>query len=694
MTTASEHSNFSSSEPGSIMLGAIIGLIGGALIGLVESLKTLLTVFNAVLPASANSVDVLALLAGLFFLTTLYALAGAAGLGVLGLLLAFWQKFRRTAISTGRQVVIFSTTLVFVYTLFLTLDRLGIQELRSAGRGTALTWGLTLLGYSLFAAAIAWCVFSMAVDGWQQGRIPWLRRWRWSAARNLAVGLLIILALLPLTFFAFRQLNGSNPVGERSVRAASAASAERPNIIYITIDALRADHLGTYGYENAKTPNIDAFAAEGAVFEQANSQAPWTFPSFASQFTSLYPSDLNLSTDNRHISLMYSRFLDPSHVTMAEAIQAAGYRTQAIVTNPWLRPEFGFAQGFEGFTQVDDARMFHFSKMSDMSLVTVARQMPALYSLIRNAYTAITGNPGEPLVWDVRADRVTEEAVSWLRTNQDAPFFLWIHYVDPHYPFDPPPDFRPTVDNVTAERLAYLSSYNEEDVYTGRARLRPEDKAAIIELYDGEIAYTDLYMGKLFDEIDAMGLRDNSLVILSSDHGDEFWEHGGYQHGQSLYDELIRIPLIMRGPGIQPGSRLAADVQHIDLLPTLVAVAGGTIPKEVKGRSLLPVLQATSGSEEVYNFAEALFLTEEKKTVRGQGYKLIYAPYSQQVELYDLRNDPGEQQNLADSDPAQAERLERELQTWLESTGSALGDPQPASSGGTDPSMLQELIED
>ncbi len=684
--------------PNPIVIGAIVGLCGGALIGLAESLQILLTTFNAVLPASPPPLDVMALIAGLLFLSALYAVGGALGLAALGGVLTLWQMIRRVTLAPPRVVAWLSTALVFAYTLFSSLDRLGIQELRSVG-ASGITWALVPLGQALFVGLAAWFISNLVAEGWQQGRWRWLRPLRWTTARNLAGSLLAILVIVPLAFAGLRWLNPSQSFGQDVVRAAGVtASADQPNIIFVTIDALRADHLGAYGYEKAQTPNIDAFAAEGVLFEQMNSQAPWTFPSFASMFTSMYPSDLNLSVDNKHISLMYSRFVDDKYTTMAEALREAGYRTQAIATNPWLRPEFGFAQGFDGFMQVDDARLFHFSKLGEMSLLATARQVPSLYQVIRNVYTWITGNPGEPLVWDIRADRVTAEATTWLHNNQTAPFFLWIHYIDPHYPFDPPADYRPTVDNVTAERLNYLSSYNEEDVYTGRARLRPADKAAIIELYDGEIAYTDVYIGQLLDEIDALGLKDNTVVILSADHGDEFWEHDGYQHGQSLYDELIGVPLIMRGPGIsdQPGRRITDDVQHVDLLPTLVDLAGGQIPDGVRGRSLVPLLAEDEPADEVtYNYAEALFLTEERKAIRGGGFKLIYAPFSDQYELYDLSRDPDEQQNLADAKPEQVEKLDTLLKAWMTTTGAAQTEnTQSNSTGGVDPSTQYDLFEE
>jgi arylsulfatase A-like enzyme len=477
---------------------------------------------------------------------------------------------------------------------------------------------------------------------------------------------------------------------------AATEGAEHLNVILITIDCLRADHIGAYGYDRGNTPNMDALATQGLVFEQATAQTPWTLPSFASLFTSMYPTELNLGVGNRHIGEMQGQRVDDVRVTLAEVLQTAGYRTQAIVTNPWLTAQYGFAQGFDGFLSVDRPRPHHLENMDSISVVKIARQISPVYQRLERLYAQITGDPGQPLLWDVRADRVTAEATAWLRANRHEPFFLWVHYIDPHYPFNPPEGYRPTVDGVAPERMAYLSSYNEEEVYTGRARLRPQDKAAMVALYDGEIAYNDHHVGQLLAEVDALGYRDNSLVMLTADHGDEFWEHGGYQHGHSLYDELIHVPLIVRGPGLFARPRRIADsVQHLDIMPTLLDLVGGTTPMEAQGQSLLPLLRDESPVPTVsrYTFAEALFLSEERKAIRGEGLKLIYLPFSEDFELYDLVRDPGEQHNLSTSDPDTVERLFGVLKQWLlqaRERGAVL--PRSNNQVPVDPKAVERLL--
>ena len=451
----------------------------------------------------------------------------------------------------------------------------------------------------------------------------------------------------------------------RSEQPRPLADADHPNIILLTVDALRADHLSCYGYPKKTSPHIDRLAAEGVQFLNAVSTAPWTFPAFSAIHTSMYPSELGISAFNVPLPQIYQQRLDPMRTTIAEALQAQGYRTQAIVTNPWLFPEFGFSQGFDGYTVVDRQRAHDYDAVFGETIVgRLAGRAPGVEAPLRGLYEALMGPAGQP-VWDVRADRVTGHVLDWLNVHHQERFFLWVHYIDPHYPFSPPAAFRPAVPGVSEERLDYLASYNEEDVYTGRARLRPADREALVALYDGEIQYVDQHVGQVLAGVDALGLRDNTLFVLSADHGDEFWEHGGYQHGHSLYDELVHVPLIARGPrGFSAPQQIDAVARHVDIAPTLAEVGGAAFHSDAHGVSLLRLLD---GSDDVPRvaFSEGLFLTAEKKAIRDGDSKLIYDPYSGASELYDLRADPRELDNLAARDLAVANDLKQQLSAWF-----------------------------
>jgi arylsulfatase A-like enzyme len=363
--------------------------------------------------------------------------------------------------------------------------------------------------------------------------------------------------------------------------------------------------------------------------------------------------------------------------------------TQAVVTNPWLFPEFGFGQGFDGYQVVDRQRAHDYDAILKETLIgRFARRVGPVDTGLRTLYEALMGPAGQP-VWDVRADRVTDAALDWLEGHRDQRFFLWSHYIDPHYPFSPPADYRPAVANVTPERMEYLGSYNEEDIYTGRARLRPADREALIGLYDGEIRYVDQHVGRLLRQLDDWGLRDNTLVAFTADHGDEFWEHGGYQHGHSLYNEQVHVPLVLRGPGLTP-RKIGSVVRHVDLAPTLTEAAGSSFHADAHGLSLLALLNGPEARPRVA-FSEALFLTTEKKAIRNENHKLIHDPFSQADELFDLEADPGETQNVITQDTATAGALQQQLVEWQSANEAKFAQLPRSPENTSDQSLIEAL---
>ena len=467
------------------------------------------------------------------------------------------------------------------------------------------------------------------------------------------------------------------------------ADDEHPNILLLTIDALRADHLSSYGYSEPTSPNIDRLAAEGVQFKQAVSTAPWTFPAFAAIHTSMYPSDLGISVRNASLPQIYRQRLDPLRVTLAEKLRQQGYRTQAVVTNPWLIPEFGFAQGFDGYVVVDRQHAYDYDAILSETLVgQLADRVQPAEAGLRTLYEALMGPAGQP-VWDVRADRVTDAALDWLDAHSQERFFLWIHYIDPHYPFSPPAAYRPSTPDVSSERLDYLGSYNEDDIYTGRARLRPADREAISGMYDGEIRYVDEHVGRVLTRLDELGLRENTFLAFTADHGDEFWEHGGYQHGHSLYNELIHVPLVLRGPGLSP-QKVEAVVRHVDLAPTLTEAAGTPFHADARGASLLALLKG-GAQEDRSAFSEGLFLTSEKKAIRQGDRKLIHDRLAGVTEVYDLRADPLEQKNLAEDDSATVLALTQQLEEWQSANEAKFAALPRAAQDTNDPAVIDAL---
>jgi arylsulfatase A-like enzyme len=457
-------------------------------------------------------------------------------------------------------------------------------------------------------------------------------------------------------------LVGWGPVSVSPPPAASASP--HPNVLVILVDTLRADHLTPYGYRRDTSPEIKRWIADrGAVFEEAYSQAPWTLPSVVSLLTGRYPGEL-LGPDPTSYGI-------PDGVeSMAERMARLGYQTGGFIANPTLHAGAGFDGGFRTFYAP-----------------------PADIEWIRK-----------------HADSLNAHAVPWLRAHQERPFFAYVHYVDPHDPYENP--------DMPGGRSPYMPDYKGpvegtwvHGIYSGKLKLEhPEqDIPYIVSLYDTEIHYADRYIGQLLAALDPKVLA-NTIVILTADHGEELHDHGGWKHGQTLYDEQIHVPLIVRWDGhVTPGTRLSGTVQLVDVLPTILAAAGGTLDADLDGVDLLPALTGAQPLQRRPAFAQHLSAGPLRAASILDRHKLILfnrdEPWKpsdplqawlwevdrarlQPLELYDLTGDPKETRNLGDSDPTTlgtlAPVIHRQLDAelpglWL------LADGAPAGSrlGGT-----------
>ncbi len=321
-----------------------------------------------------------------------------------------------------------------------------------------------------------------------------------------------------------------------------AAKTGIDSLLLITIDTLRADHVGAYGGPVA-TPAIDRLASQGALVESAYTPTPSTGPAHASLLTGLYVWN--------HRAEYNAVLLDPRIHTTADAMKANGMKTAAFVSSYILHRRFGFHQGF-------DTYVFE---------------------------------PSESYVWRgknrkefwVRGEATTKAAKHWLTANFDQPFFLWVHYFDPHWPYQPPVGYAVSPhDNVTLEGKRVPKDQNVRD----RRHLRE-----LIRAYRGEVAYTDAQVGDLLERVKMLGLDERTAVVLTADHGEGLGDHGVMEHGLNLYEELLRVPLIVRAPGIPAGRRLVGPAQLEDLKPTMLALVGAEDGAPGDGDSLLPWLQ-------------------------------------------------------------------------------------------------------
>ena len=371
------------------------------------------------------------------------------------------------------------------------------------------------------------------------------------------------------------------------------------NILFITLDTLRADHLGCYGYDNVETPNIDRLAETGILFKNAVSQAPLTLPSHSSIFTGTYPSYHGVR-DNGGF------YLEAEQTTLAELLKERGWATSAFIGAFVLDSRWGLNQGFDFY--FDD---FDLSKYKVVSLDSVQRD----------------------------GGKVTEAFFNWLDKNPQKNFFSWIHLYDPHTPYDPPEPFKTKYSHYTWG------------------------------LYDGEIAYVDVLIGQIMDRLQEKNIQDNTLIVIVGDHGECLGEHAEYTHGFFVYDAAIMVPLIIHIPSSSlSGKQVLEIVETVDIMPTLLQLLGLSIPKEVQGKSLVPLIAGDRIREERFAYSETYFPRyrygwSPLKCLRGPQYKYIQAP---KPELYDFINDPGELNNIYHQDPRRSRLFVEKLKELQE----------------------------
>jgi arylsulfatase A-like enzyme len=408
-------------------------------------------------------------------------------------------------------------------------------------------------------------------------------------------------------------------------------------VLMVIIDTLRADKLGCYGNQRDLTPNLDRLAAEGILFEQASAHAPWTLPSTASLFTSLYPRQHGAGGH----SLQFTR-LAPSVPTAAGIFEEAGYDTAAIVNVDFLGRRFGLDLGFDHF----DAVVSHDNHQ------------------LRNA------------------EATTDAALEWLATTGERPFFLLVHYFDTHAVYDPPQPYRRRFAEAEDRESDWVFGSREDmlALRAGRLELDVEVMRRAEALYDGEIAYTDEHVGRLLDEIDAAGLGNDLCVVFTSDHGEEWLDHGDFEHGHTLYEELLHIPLLLRLPGRREAMRIPQSVRHVDVLPTLCAITGTRPRENFEGTSLLPLIRGVE-TEHRPVLAHGNFWSEPLTSFRDERNKVIVKPGKGEeplsVEFYRWREDPAERDDLAGERSEEVEatraalvRIEKSLRAHV------LTDPQ------------------
>jgi arylsulfatase A-like enzyme len=425
--------------------------------------------------------------------------------------------------------------------------------------------------------------------------------------------------------------------------ARTAAVPTAPSILLIMVDTLRADHLSAYGYAAGRTPNIDSLATDGVRCAHTFSQASWTRPSVATILTSLYPSS--------HGAVHKADMLPDRVDTVAEVLSRGGYYTVGFADNVNVSPSFNFGQGFADYRYLAPDLFFHANEP--------AAQL-TLYSGLRLVRERFLARRVDVHNYYQPAEVVTATVISWLDSPaaKQGPFFLFAHYMDPHDPY-------------------FVHPFNGE----GYARVANPNPPANVadkyrQLYDGEIAYLDEHLGRLFADLKRRGLYDKMLIVLTGDHGEEFLEHGGWWHGTTLYDEQIHVPLILKPPAGGAIGRVIDELTtSLDITPTIITAAGVAVPPVMQGHPL-PLDTGRAPSRDSV-FSEEDLEGNVLQSVRTPSSKLITANPGnprglQPEELYNLKADPGEQHSLVSTEPTLLEELRAALgRSYLEARAHA-----------------------
>ncbi|MBA7522032.1 2,3-bisphosphoglycerate-independent phosphoglycerate mutase [subsurface metagenome] len=514
---------------------------------------------------------------------------------------------------TLNSVILKSVILAIVAVLFITIPVSIIRTYKKSGLALISSFIILLyiasfrrispFNYFLFILILFGVVYSICISVRFREKFSFLNK----VANGKLVLVPIILILICNGFiYSYRLINRS----------------KGPNIILISIDALRADHLSCYGYHRNTSPNIDQLARGGVLFKNCLSQATWTLPSHASIFLSQYV--WRHKVDNRNKRLVNS------FATLAETLRDRNYTTCAFVGGGLLSAKFGFFnQGFEIYDDGIPHRREHYEISSYIN-----------------------------------------KLLSWLESVRNRKFFLFIHTYDVHEPYNPP---APYFDLYTKGRCKGELDY-------------------IMAVYDGGINYVDDQLGKIFEKLNQLGIDNNTIIILTADHGEAFREHDRLGHGHKPYIEIVHVPLIMKGPGIPRNRIYETWVQHIDILPTILEILNIPQRKEMQGRSILPLMKIYEIEEDfkTYSFGLVRNIPQRRFSMSLRTKEWTYIMNQDGLdELYDRINDPKEQNDIIKKRPLIAQKLKKELEDFIALTSEAK--PQIAEKVRIDEELKEQL---
>jgi arylsulfatase A-like enzyme len=454
-------------------------------------------------------------------------------------------------------------------------------------------------------------------------------------------------------------------------------------VLLITIDSLRADHVSCLGYRRKTTPTIDALARNGLLFTRAIANGSSTPTSFLSILTSSYPSMYG-----------YHPCLSMSRTTVAEVLKSNGYHTAAFHSNPYLSRYYGYDRGFdtfEDFVFTPRGRLNMKITTGEIKLVPTEGKKSDTKKRITRPYL-LKGTYGfireffshnlelfTPLSAPYEtADIINKRAISWLRHHSDN-FFLWIHYMDTHFPYQPSRNYlnKLQIKGIAKAQIRELRRRMQEQLLYKSRQLLEKDLVKLVDLYDAMIRYTDDAVGSILAGLKSVGAYDDTFVLVASDHGEEFNEHGRLGHFANLHDELIRVPLVIKLPGSRGGKVIDYQVQLLDVAPTILQFLGIDKPEGFQGTSVMPLIEE---KERQYTTTEGIIseTIHNRGVIPGDGigkrltcyrtkdWKYIIDEETGQSELYNLQDDPHETNNLVEREPEKAARYRSRIMQHIE----------------------------
>ncbi len=619
-----------------VYLGLVSGLIGGLVWFALDTLTKGATIGTAALSSMQGKYTFL--LIPVFF----YSLVGL-GLGIL--LSLFYLILTRGGKSTLLSILPPYLVLCLAWTTILLLCGVAAWERNDLkiGRVNGIYYLATLIGLSFLP------IFSALVLG----------RYAWR--REFTRILVPIIFSVPLLLSAYSIV--SNDEIERfdfrdTEDVAVSGSMERStNVLLITVDTLRRDHLGCYGNREVKTPRIDELAKRGVLFDHCVAQAPITLPSHSSILTGTFPTFHGVH-DNGYYRL------GRDALSLSEVLGEAGYTTSAFVSAFPLDASFGLDQGFDLYDdRLIDRDSFFFSRFADAYALSNLMELLGLFRPV--------------IIAERKAAETTEMVLSWLDSVGESPFFLWVHLFDPHNPLNPPLSYETMY--ADEELLERVGSQEKRDVIRSTRdfrEYRPDspEVAYMKALYKAEVSYTDHHVGRIIDRIDLLGLSERTLIVFTADHGQSLFEHDYIGHSGAVYGETINVPLIVAHPVLLPaGEKSSFLVQTVDLVPTILDILDFPPLSDVQGVSLLDLIHSEDSiAFKPVAYFETLHSTRAEDRFRGVligGWKLIRSEDGSVKKLYHVARDPGELDDLSGREPERLEALEKVLNRMIVESG-------------------------